>query len=314
MPAPPHNHASGERPQITVFGGTGFLGRRVVRHLVHRGFKTRVAVRQAGRVATLFGGEGTAVEGFSVDVHDERPVADALTGSVGVVNAVSLYRERHGYTFHSVHVEAARRIARLAGDQGISRLVHMSGMGADPKSGSSYIRARGLGDSAVRETLPSATVVRAAVMFGPDDAFLNTLIGLLRTLPAYPLFGRGETRLQPVHVENVGEAMAVMLQDPTTAGRTYDIGGPETFTYAGLLRAIAVEIGVRPALVPMAYGIWFGLARVLDLLPSPPVTRNQIELMEIDTVAPPDAPGLASLGIEPLGLRDAVRAIGDAGK
>jgi NADH dehydrogenase len=314
MPTPPRNITSGDRPRITVFGGTGFVGRRIVRHLLHRGFSVRIAVRQAQRVPALFPDEGPMVDGIHVDVHEEQLVADALAGSVAAVNAVSLYRERAGLTFRSVHVDSARRIARLARQQGIPRLVHVSGMGADPNSDSSYIRARGLGDSAVREALPAATVVRPAVMFGPDDAFLNTLIGLLKVLPAYPLFGRGETRLQPVHVENVGEAIATMLHDPLASGRAYDIGGPDIFTYAALVRAIAAEIGARPILVPVPFGVWFGLARMLDLLPSAPVTRNQIELMRIDTIAPPDAPGLQSLGIAPLTLRDAVRSIRDAGR
>ena len=308
MPEPRPDDAPSERPLITVFGGTGFLGRRVVRHLLRRGFRARIAVRQPRRVAELFGSEAS-VEGIEIDISDERRMADALAGATGAVNAVSLYREHGRQTFRTVHVDAAQRVARLAHEQGITRLVHMSGMGADPQSRSAYIRARGLGEVAVSEALPSATLARPAVMFGPDDAFLNTLIRLLRTLPVYPLFGRGETSLQPVHVENVGEAIAAMLQDAASAGRTYEFGGPETFTYAGLLRAIGAEIGVKPILSPMPYGLWFGLAGVLDVLPSPPVTRSQIELMEIDTVASPDAPGLASLGIVPLDLRQAVRDI-----
>jgi uncharacterized protein YbjT (DUF2867 family) len=313
MPQPRPDDPPRERPLITVFGGTGFLGRRVVRHLLDRAFRVRVAVRQPQRVAALFADRAPAVEAAEVDVHDEHRVADALAGAAGAVNAVSLYREHGRETFRAVHVEAARRIARLGHEQGAIRLVHVSGIGANPTSDSSYIRARGLGEAATSEALPGATLVRPAVMFGPDDAFLPALIKLLRTLPVYPLFGKGETLLQPVHVENVGEAIAAMFQDAATAGRTYEFGGPETFTYAALLRAIGAEIGVRPILSPMPYGLWFGLAGVLDLLPSPPVTRNQIELMEIDTVASRELPGLASLGITPRDLRQAVREIRGAG-
>jgi NADH dehydrogenase len=190
----------------------------------------------------------------------------------------------------------------------------MSGIGADPASASSYIRARGEGDAAVARAFPGATVLRSAVMFGPDDAFLNTIIRLLRLLPVYPVFGRGETRLQPVHVDNVGEAIAAMLHEPAMAGRTVEIGGPEVFTYAGLLRAIAAEIDVRPRLLPLPYGIWFGLARTLDVLPSPPVTRSQIELMLVDTVASGSPPVLQALGISPHDVRSAVRTIRDSAK
>ena len=314
MPQPRPDDPPGERPLITVFGGTGFLGRRIVRHLLRRGFRVRVAVRQAQRVSEQFGDSAATVEGIEVDVHDEHRVADALAGAAGGVNAVSLYREHGRDTFRAVHVEAARHIARRAHEQGVNRLVHVSGIGANPKSDSSYIRARGLGEAAVREVLPGATLVRPAVMFGLYDAFLNTLIKLLRTLPVYPMFGKGETLLQPVHVENVGEAIAAMMQDDASAGRAYEFGGPETFTYAALLRAIGAEIGVRPILSPMPYGLWFGLAGVLDLLPRPPVTRNQVELMEIDTVASPELPGLASLDITPLDLRHTVREISSAAR
>jgi NADH dehydrogenase len=309
MAEPRPDESARERPLITVFGGTGFLGRRVVRHLLRRGFKVRIAVRQAGRAGELFANEAF-VEAIEVDIISEQRVADALANASGAVNAVSLYRERGRATFRAVHVEAAQRVARLASRQGITRLIHLSGIGANPQSNSAYIRARGLGEGAVREALPDATLVRPAVMFGPDDGFLTALIRLLRTLPVYPLFGKGETSLQPVHVENVGEAIAAMLQDSASIGRTYEMGGPEVFTYAGLLRAIGAEIGVKPVLASMPYGVWHGLAGVLNLLPNPPVTPSQVELMEIDTVAAPDAPGLASLGIVPLDLRQAVRDIG----
>ncbi len=308
MAEPRPDESSHEQPLITVFGGTGFLGRRVVRDLLRRGFRVRIAVRNAGRVVELFADQAS-VEATEVDINSEQRVADALAGASGAVNAVSLYRERGGETFRAIHLEAAQRVARLASRQGIARLIHLSGIGANPQSDSAYIRARGLGEGAVREALPDATLVRPAVMFGPDDGFLTALIRLLRTLPVYPLFGRGETSLQPVHVENVAEAIAAMLQDSASVGRTYELGGPEVFTYAGLLRAIGAEIGVTPVLAPIPYGVWYGLAGVLGLLPSPPVTRSQVELMEIDTVAAADAPGLASLGIGPLDLRQAVRDI-----
>lgn len=297
------------RPRITVFGGSGFLGRRAVRHLVQRGFAVRVATRHAAEVLDLFGAERSFIEPANVDVHDSRRVAEGLAGVAGVVNAVSLYSEHGRNTFRAVHVEAARRIAKLAHEQGIERLVHMSGIGANPQSGSAYIRARGLGEAAVREAMPGATILRSAVMFGPDDGFLNTIIGLLRALPVYPMFGKGETLLQPVHVENVGEAIAAMMQDAAAAGRIYEIGGPQTLSYAELLRLVAAEIGVRPRLVEMPYGLWFGLAGALSLLPEPPVTRSQIELMEIDNVASGALPGLDSLGIVPLDLGPTIREI-----
>ena len=173
----------------------------------------RVASRHPERAPSLLGPDGAGAEMVEADVQDEASVASALAGAFGTVNAVSLYVERGGRnTFRAVHVEAAARVARLAREAAVERLVHVSGIGADAASASGYIRARGEGEAAVREAFPGASLVRPSVMFGPDDHFLTTLVGLLRILPIYPLFGWGQTRLQPVHVEDVAEAIARVSQ------------------------------------------------------------------------------------------------------
>ena len=193
---------------VTVFGGTGFLGRRIVRHLLDAGFAVRIASRHPDRAAALFSGDDRGVEPVRADVNDDASVAAAVTGALAVVNAVSLYVERGKASFHSVHVEAAGRVASLASHAGSQRLVHVSGIGADARSTSRYIRSRGAGEAAVLRAFPSANLVRPAVMFGPGDVFIVPLLKLLRQLPAFPMFGNGETRLQPAYVENVGEAVA----------------------------------------------------------------------------------------------------------
>ena len=175
--------------RVTVFGGTGFVGCRVVRHLSVSTVTVRIASRHPARA------EGDNAEQVIADAHDERSVEAAVMGADGVVNAISLYTEHGGDTFHSVHVEAAARIAGVARRAGVKRFVHLSGIGADPTSPSPYIRNRGEGEVAVQAAFPGAVVIRPAVMFAPDDAFLTTILGLLRTLPAYPLFGDGRTRL-----------------------------------------------------------------------------------------------------------------------
>ena len=167
---------------VTVFGGTGFLGRRLVRHLTRQGFSARIASRHP---------EGS---GIRADIRDEGAVDAAIAGVYGVVNAVSLYREGGTETFQALHVKAAEQLASQAKRAGVERFIHVSGIGADQNSGSSYIRSRGEGELAVRAAFANATIIRPAVMFGDDDAFLNTIIKLLRRLPAYPLFGRGLTR------------------------------------------------------------------------------------------------------------------------
>jgi uncharacterized protein YbjT (DUF2867 family) len=208
-----------------------------------------------------------------------------------------------------VHIAAAERAAEEARKAGVERLVHISGIGADAHSPSPYIRARGLGEQAVRAAFASAGVIRPAVMFGPDDAFLNILIKLLRRLPVYPMFGRGETRLQPADVEDVGEAVAKLMQSTGREAITVECGGPRVYFYEELLRTIARAADVTPVLVPVPFAIWHSLAWVAEMLPGAPVTRSQVELMQIDTVVSANVPGFADLGISPRAMEEVLQSI-----
>ncbi|MDB5460611.1 MAG: epimerase [Caulobacteraceae bacterium] len=292
-------------PIVTVFGGTGFLGRRIVARLREHSFAVRVASRHPARARALFGSEDPRLQSVEADIHDERSVAAALADAHGAVNAVSLYVERGGATFESVHVEAARRIAVQARQAGVARLAHVSGIGSDTASPSLYVRRRGEGELAVRAAFADAILVRPAVMFGPDDAFLNLILQLLRRLPAYPMFGTGATRLQPAHVEDVAEALARALQ--RGGPETIECGGPHIYTYRTLLLTVAEAAGLKARLVPVPFGLWRAIARVSEMLPNPPLTRNQVELMQIDTVASPSMPGFAQLGLSPRSVEDALR-------
>jgi NADH dehydrogenase len=292
---------------VTVFGGTGFLGRRVVDHLRKHDFSVRIASRHPSRSRELFGSDDPQLQSVAADIHDQRAVADALAGAYGVVNAVSLYVERGGETFHCVHVEAARRLAARAQRDGIERLVQISGIGADAASPSLYIRKRGEGELAVRAAFADAILIRPAVMFGPDDAFLTTVLALLRRLPVYPMFGRGLTRLQPAYVEDVAEAIARALQQTERRAVTFECGGPRIYSYEELLRAVAREAGLEPRLMPLPFAAWYALASITEVLPSPPVTRNQIELMQIDNVVSRDMPGFEQLAISPASAEDILR-------
>jgi len=221
--------AAGGRRLITVFGGTGFLGRRIVQRLLDHGFQVRIAARHPGQIGSAFR-LGAGPETATVDVRDETTVTAALFGAYGAVNAVSLYVERSGVTFDTVHVEAAARVARLARANGVERLIHVSGIGADPASSSPYIAARGRGEIAVRNSFPGAIIIRPAVMFGPDDAFLTTVARLLRILPVYPMFGRGETKLQPVYVEDVADGIARVLSGAGRSVTSYEFAGARAYT------------------------------------------------------------------------------------
>ena len=294
---------------VTIFGGTGFLGRRVVWHLRKREFSVRIASRHPDRGHRLFGLDDPQLQSVEANIHDERSVADALAGAYGVVNAVSLYVEHGQETFHSVHVESAQRVAAQAHRAGVERLAHISGIGSDAASLSLYIRKRGEGELAVRAAFGDATLVRPAVMFGPDDAFLVPILKLLRRLPVYPMFGRGLTRLQPAYVEDVAEAIARELQGMETQATTYEYAGPRVYSYKEFLRAVAHEANLKPILIPVPFAAWHGLAWISEMFPSPPVTRNQVELMQVDNVSSPDMPGLGELGISPHSVEELLREI-----
>ena len=286
-------------PQIvTVFGGTGFLGRRIVAHLLDHGFTVRVAARHPDRARRMFADAVRPPEPIRADVSDDASVAAAVAGAFAVVNAVSLYVERGRETFRSVHVEAAARVARQAHAHGVERLAHVSGIGADAGSTSRYIRSRGEGETAVRAAFSAATIVRPAVIFGPDDAFLTPLVDLLQRFPAFPMFGRGRTRVQPAHVDDVARGIASALAG-AQQGPIYELAGPRIYTFENLLRTICAHLSVERMLIPVPFGLWRPLAFTAQMLPRPPLTLNQVELMEVDNVASPELPGFAALGIEP---------------
>src|SRR6202163_1162707 len=290
--------ATNGRP-VTVFGGTGFLGRRIVRHLRSRGFPVRIASRHPDRGHSQFGPDDPQLQSVEANIHDERSVADALAGAHGVVNAVSLYVEHGKENFHSVHVESAQRVAAQAHRAGVDRLIHVSGIGADAASPSRYIRKRGEGELAVRAAFADAFFVLPAVMFGSDDAFLTTILKLLRQLPIYPMFGRGRTRLQPVYVEDVAEAVARVIRRAETHSVIFEFGGPRVYSYEQFLRAVAHQAGLAPLLIPIPLAVWHALAWASEIFPNPLLTRNQVGLMQIDTVSSPEMPGFVELGISP---------------
>jgi uncharacterized protein YbjT (DUF2867 family) len=287
--------------KVVVFGGTGFLGRRVVQHLLDHGFAVRVASRHPQRGERIFRDKISALELVRADIGEDASTRAAVMGTFGVVNAVSLYVEQGSLTFHSVHVEAAARVASHSRNSGVVRLAHVSGIGADASSTSPYIRSRGEGENAVRAAFAAATIIRPSVMFGPDDAFLTPLIGLLRKFPVFPMFAGGQTALQPAYVEDVGEAIARIF-DAAQAETVYELAGSRLYTYRELLQTVSNRIGVRRALVPVPFAMWQILASFAEFLPEPPITRNQVELMKIDNVASTACPGFAALGIAPRGI------------
>jgi len=292
---------------VVVFGGTGFLGRRLVQRLTAEGATVRVAVRNADPVRSALGATGlNQVTVFRADVRDQTSVAAAMAGADAVVNAVSAYVEKGDVTFEAVHVQGAELVAREAGRLGVARLVLISGLGADPQSRSPYIRSRGRGELAVQQAFPGATIVRPSAMFGPGDALFGTLANLARLLPVLPLIGGGRTRLQPVYVEDVAEAVTRILADPGTVGRIYELAGPEVYTLRDLVRLTLRVIGKRRLLMPVPFAVAEIQARLFEFLPSPPLTTGQVDLLKTDNVARGTLPGFPELNFLPKAVGEVV--------
>jgi uncharacterized protein YbjT (DUF2867 family) len=290
-----------------VFGGTGFLGRRLVRGLAAEGANLRIAVRSPDRARSILPAAFLdRVTLFRADVRDRASVAAAVAGADAVVNAVSAYVEKPGATFEAVHEQGARTLAQEAAAAGVARLVLVSGIGADPESRSHYIRSRGCGELAVRQAFPGATIVRPSAMFGPGDALFGTLADLVRLLPVVPLIGGGRTRLQPVYVDDVAEGIARMLADRATAGQTYDLAGPGVYTVRELVGFALRLMDKRRLLLPVPFAVAEIHARVFELLPSPPLTTGQVDLLKADNLASGALPGFRDLDIRPKSIEDIV--------
>ena len=265
----------------------------------------RVAVRSPERARNVLP-DPDHVQVLRADVRDPASVAAAVAGADAVVNAVSAYVEKAGVSFESVHVQGARTLAQEAFAAGVARLVLVSGIGADPQSASPYIRARGRGELAARQAFPGATVVRPGAMFGPGDALFGTLADIARLFPVVPLIGGGHTRVQPVYVEDVAEAIARVLAERGSAGQTYELAGPGAYTLRELVGFVLRLVGKRRLLVPVPFAVAEVQARLFELLPSPPLTTSQVDLLRRDNLASGALPGLRELGIRAKAIEDIV--------
>ncbi len=284
----------------TVFGGSGFVGRHVVRELAKSGADVRVAVRRADRALFLKTmGDVGQITPVTANVRDDASVAAAVEGSEAVVNLVGILFERAQQTFDAVHHQAAGRIARAAASAGAEQLVQVSAIGADDQSRSAYGRSKAAGEAAVRLGFPSAAIVRPSIVFGADDDFFNRFAALARLSPALPLIGGGKTRFQPVYVGDVAAAIAAIVAKGQGAGTTYEFGGPEIFTFRELLEMVLQATGRRRLLVPVPFALMEWNAAVLGLAPEPPLTRDQVRMLRTDNIAGHEMAGLAELGITP---------------
>jgi uncharacterized protein YbjT (DUF2867 family) len=286
--------------QIAVLGGSGFIGRYVVKRLAGRGEVLAVGGRRASEAGFLkLKGEVGQVGLVNIAIDDEAVLPAFLEGKDALINCVGILQEHGRQSFDLVHHTAPARLARLAREAGVERLVHISAIGADPRSSSAYARSKAAGEQAVKDAFPTATILRPSIVFGPEDDFFNRFAALATISPFVPLIGGGETRFQPVYVGDVADAVIRALDDPAAVGRTYELGGPKVYTFRGLMEAMLAEIKRRRVFIDLPFGLATLQARVMSILPNPPLTPDQVEMLKRDNVVSSGALTLATLGVEP---------------
>ena len=289
--------------RVCVVGGSGFIGRYVVKRLAARGAVVSVVSRHASEARFLKPmGDVGQIALIDAGLADEAALAAALEGASAVVSSVGILYERGRQRFQLLHVDGPARLARLAAAAGAGHFVHVSALSADARAASAYARSKAEGEAAVKAGFPGATVLRPSLVFGPEDDFFNRFGAMARVAPALPLVGGGGARFQPVYVGDVADAVLAALDRPEAAGKTYELGGPAVLSFRQLMELLLVEIGRRRFLMPLPFGLASLMASFLSLMPSPMLTRDQVKLLQRDSVVTPGAPGLADLGITPTAL------------
>jgi len=289
---------------ITLIGGSGFIGRHLVRRLAAQGYRIRVGVRRPEKAKFLqpLGDVGQIVP-VQVNLRDDTTVLAAVSGAWGVVNLVGVLRNSGHQTFDAIHAAGPGRVGRLARMGGVERLVQVSALGADPESASHYAQSRAQGEAALKAEFPEATIIRPSLVFGPEDQFFNRFAAMTALSPFLPIFGdtvadAGTTKFQPVFVGDVAAAIAQCLTDDAATGKTYELGGPRVYTFRELMALVLEYTGRRRLLLPVPYSLAGVAAAFLEMVPQAPLTRDQLKLLRIDNVCG-DLPGLADLGVSP---------------
>jgi NADH dehydrogenase len=270
---------------VTVFGGSGFVGRYVVRALAQRGWRVRAAVRRPDLAGHLQpdGGVGQ-IQAVQANLRYPWSVARAVEGADAVVNLVGILYASGKQTFDAVQGEGAAVVAQAAAAAGISRFVQVSAIGADASSPAAYARTKAQGEAAVLAAIPQAVIVRPSIVFGPEDDFFNRFAGMARIAPALPLVGGGATKFQPVYVGDVAEAVANAVEGQAKPGTVYELGGPDVKSFKECLELMLAETMRSRLLVPLPFGLAKVQASVLQLLPKPLLTVDQVRMLETDNV------------------------------
>ncbi len=293
---------------VTIYGGSGFVGRYIARRMAKAGWRVRVAVRRPNEAMFVkpYGAVGQ-VEPVFCNIRDDASVAAVMTGADAVVNCVGILAEGGRNTFESVQAEGAARIARIAAEQGVARMVHVSAIGADANSPSAYARTKAAGEAAVLAHMPGAMILRPSIVFGPEDQFFNRFAALSRLGPVLPVVG-ADTRFQPVYVDDVAQA-AVKGVTGKAPGGVYELGGPDVNTFRALMEQMLQVIRRRKLIANIPFPVARMMALGFDMLnfvsfgliPAQ-ITRDQVKNLARDNVVSEGAKGLADLGIRPTAL------------
>lgn len=286
---------------VTVFGGSGFIGRQVVRRLAALGCQVRVAVRDPEAALPLkTAGDVGQIAPVQANVRHEKTVRAAVEGADAVVNLTGILYESENQRFDAVHARGAAVIAEAAAAAGVSSFVHMSALGATTdEDAARYAQTKAAGEAAVRKAFPGAVIVRPSVVFGPRDDFFNRFASMMRFTPLLPAIGGGEQKFQPVYVGDVAAAIVEGLTNPARAGQTFELGGPTVYSFRECMQLIMRELDTHVGLMPIPFEIAKVMGFFMQLLPVPPLTMDQVELLKRDNVCSGDLPGLRDLGIEP---------------
>jgi uncharacterized protein YbjT (DUF2867 family) len=282
-----------------VFGGSGFIGRYVVKRLAQQGYVVRVAVRdpEAALFLKPMGAVGQVVPLYA-SIENAATVQRAVEGADVVVNLVGILAERRAGDFDRIHAAGAGRVASLSASAGVSGLVHIAAIGADPASPSLYAASKGRGEAAVREAFPRATILRPSLVFGPEDQFFNRFAALAQISPIMPVIA-GNARMQPVYVGDLADAVMAALNRADAPGAIYELGGPKVWSFREILAYILKETHRNRRLLEIPMGVAQLQARLLELVPGKPLTRDQLLLLSRDNVVAAGMPGLAELGLVP---------------
>ncbi|MEM7177018.1 MAG: complex I NDUFA9 subunit family protein [Pseudomonadota bacterium] len=291
--------SSKQAPLVTIIGGSGFVGRYVAQALAKRGWRVRVACRRPNEALFVkpYGAVGQ-VEPVQCNIRNQASVAQVIAGSDAVVNCVGVLFESGQNTFEDVQAEGAGCVARVAAEAGVARLVHLSAIGADRQSPAQYARTKADGEQAVLDAFTDAVILRPSIIFGTEDQFFNRFAAMTRMSPILPLIG-AETKFQPVWVQDVAEAAARAVEGKVAPG-TYELGGPNVYTFRELMTLMLDVVKRQRLLVNIPFFAARLKASVLQMLPNPPLTVDQVRLLEHDNVVHEDAKGFAEIGIVPV--------------